>query len=71
MEEDESQRPAYVTLRGRRLKVTAVDDVWEIADEWWRPEPIGRRYYRVVTEDGAGATIYRDLVNGGWYRQET
>ena len=69
VEEDEHRRPAYITLRGRRLRVTSIEDTWEIADEWWRAEPIARVYYRAVTEDGAGVTVFRDLVDGRWYRQ--
>ena len=71
VEEDASQGPSAVTIRGRRLKIAAIDDVWEIADEWWRPEPIARRYYRAATEDGGIVTIFRDLVGGTWYQQRS
>ena len=67
--EDECRRPVTLTLRGRRLKITSVEDLWEIADEWWRTVPLARRYYRVTTEDCRCTTIFRDLVGGGWYRQ--
>ena len=69
VEEDERHRPVSLTLRGRRLKVAAIEDAWEIADEWWRAGPVARRYYEVTTEDGAGITIFRDLTAGAWYRQ--
>jgi hypothetical protein len=26
-------------------------------------------YYRVVTEDGRQITIFRDMLDGAWYRQ--
>ena len=69
VEEDEHHRPLAVTLRGRRRVVTAIEDVWEIADEWWRPAPIARRYYVVTTQDGDRLTLFRDLVSDGWYWQ--
>ena len=69
VEEDERHRPATITLRGRRLKVAAIEDTWEIADEWWRPEPVYRAYYAAITEDGTKITVFRDLVAGGWWGQ--
>jgi hypothetical protein len=56
-------------LKGRWVKIASVADIWEINEEWWRGKPINRRYYRVVTEDERIVTIFRDLVDGGWYRQ--
>jgi hypothetical protein len=69
VEEDGLQRPVSIALRRRRLKVSSIDDVWEIADEWWRSSPIARRYCKVVLEDGTGLTVFRDLLSGRWYRQ--
>jgi hypothetical protein len=43
---------------------------WRIDQHWWRGEPVRRDYYRVVTGDGPPLTLYRDLVGGGWFRQE-
>ena len=69
VEVDAHQIPVAITLHGRRLKVASIDDLWEIDEEWWREQPIARRYYQVTTEDGRRITIFRDLVEGGWYRQ--
>ena len=67
--EDEEGGPLAFTLRGRNIDVTAVDDMWEIADEWWRPRPIARRYYQCTLEHGGRTTVFRDLAEGGWYEQ--
>ena len=69
VEEDTCRRPLALTLRGRRLKVASIDDLWEIDEEWWRERPVVRTYYQVSTEDGRPITLFRDLVSGGWYRQ--
>ena len=53
----------------RALRVTAIEDRWEIDEEWWRTRPVSRMYYRVLLEDGQALTIYRDMLNGIWYRQ--
>ena len=69
VEEDGHQRPVALILRGRKLNITFIEDLWEIAEEWWRPAPIARRYYVVATHDGRRITLFRDLVGGGWYQQ--
>lgn len=69
VEEDGLGRPAALVVGRRRLRVAFVEDRWEIADEWWRPKPVARVYYRVCTEDGGRATLFRDLAGGGWYTQ--
>ncbi len=69
VEEDSGQRPLAISLRRRRLEVVSIDDLWEIDEEWWRENPIIRRYYQVTTEDGRPMTIFRDLASGEWYRQ--
>lgn len=68
VEVDASGGPALVVLHGRRLKVSAIQEVWRIEDEWWR-EPISRRYYLVLLDGGILRTIYQDLVDGAWYEQ--
>ena len=72
VEEDGNGAPTAVVLRGRRLEVAAVEEVWEISDEWWRPAPVARRYYHVTTTDSGRLTLFRDLAaagGGSWYCQ--
>jgi hypothetical protein len=49
--------------------VVSIDDLCNVDEEWWRERPVVRMYYRVSTEDGRCITIFRDLVDGAWYRQ--
>lgn len=49
--------------------VVEILDRWRIDDEWWRPAPISRMYFRVVLEGGQVLTIFHDLIGGGWYLQ--
>ena len=66
VKEDESRRPVSVVLRGRRLEIASIEDVWEIDDEWWRPVPVHRLYYRTITTEGASLTLFRDAhAEGG------
>ena len=52
------------------MSVTAVMDTWRIDDEWWRDRPISRMYHRMMLQDGATMTLFKDLVTGTWWRQE-
>ncbi len=68
VDEDRRRHPRSVTLSRRRLEVTSIAEMWQIDNEWWRPAPVSRLYYRVITRGGGSVTIFRDLVGGGWYR---
>ena len=46
-----------------------VVDLWEVDTEWWTPEPVNRRYWRLVLTDGGLLTVYRDSATGQWFRQ--
>ena len=55
-------------VEGERRRAATVEDTWEIDEEWWR-DPIVRRYYRLVLEDGGVRTVYRDKQRGDWFAQ--
>lgn len=61
-------RPLMVVEGGTRRRVERIQDSWRIDDEWWR-EPISRRYYQVVLDDGALRTLYQDALSQHWYEQ--
>lgn len=68
VEEDSSGSPLAVRTP-RRQVVTAIDDRWRIDDEWWRREPVPRRYYAVRLASGQRLVLYKDLIDNRWYRQ--
>jgi len=49
--------------------VGAVRESWLIEDRWWTDRPLRRRYWEVVTTAGRNSIVFRDLVDGRWYRQ--
>jgi hypothetical protein len=49
--------------------VLSIDEVWNIDEEWWREKQIVRMYYQVNLEDGRQMTVFRDMLDGTWYRQ--
>jgi hypothetical protein len=66
---DQRHRPLAVVVQGKYLKITGIQEVWEVDLEWWRPRRIFRRYYRVSIQDRREMTIFQDLAEGGWYGQ--
>ncbi len=64
-----SRQPAQ-EARHPRLSITAINDLWQVDDEWWRERPISRRYYQITTQDDRRLTIFRDQLNGSWYWQK-
>jgi hypothetical protein len=67
--ENDQERPISIKIKRRWLKVVSIDDLCNVDEEWWRERPVVRMYYRVSVEDGRQITIFRDLVDGAWYRQ--
>ncbi len=63
------RRPAQAA-QSPALPVTAINDLWQVDDEWWRERPISRRYYQITTKDDRRLTIFRDQLNGSWYWQK-
>ncbi len=49
--------------------VDAVRESWLVEDRWWTDRPLRRRYWEVVTTSGRDSIVFRDLVDGRWYRQ--
>lgn len=58
---DPGGRPVRVAGR----PVESVRESWVVEDRWWTPAPIRRRYWEVVTVDGALVTVFRE-PGGRW-----
>ena len=57
---------------GSPLAIRRVEEVWRIAEEWWRAVPLHRTYYRVRVDGGGMLTLFHDDTQppgGGWYEQ--
>jgi hypothetical protein len=62
---DERGRPLAVDGRA----VEGIRESWLVEDRWWTDRPLRRRYWEVVTDDGRDLVVFRELGQGGWYRQ--
>jgi hypothetical protein len=63
------QTPRAINIKGRWRKVVSIVDVCNLDEEWWREKPIVRMYYRVILENETQITVFRDMLDGAWYRQ--
>ena len=62
--------PGYLYLGGKWIRVCEIIDRWRIYDEWWRVESIEREYILLLLEEGKIVTVYCNLINGEWWRQQ-
>ena len=62
------QQPTTSKLAAQ--KITAINDLWQVNDEWWREHPISRRYYQITTQSDSRLTVFQDDLNGNWYWQK-
>jgi hypothetical protein len=52
-----------------RLGVEAVREDWVVEDRWWTSEPLRRRYFELVLENGRDTVVFRDLETRAWHTQ--
>ena len=52
-----------------RAAVDAVREQWLVEDRWWTARPLRRRYFELMTTDGADRVVFRDLESGRWFNQ--
>ena len=62
------KKPSAIILKGRRHRVREILNMWRIDEEWWR-RPISRLYFLMELENSARITVFQDLGDGQWYRQ--
>ena len=75
VEVDAELRPIAVTRapsRGRtgaRSQIERIEDIWRVAEAWWRAGAQARTYYRVTLDGGRPLTLFRDDETGAWFEQ--
>lgn len=65
---DDAELFSAFTWRGRRHAVRGIARHWQVDEGWWR-QRIWREYYKLYTDTGLLAIVYRDLLSGQWYLQ--
>jgi hypothetical protein len=69
-------RPALVEARVdgspsavNRKQVALLREEWRVVDRWWTEEPVSRRYFDLVLEDGQNAVVFHDDARAAWFSQ--
>ena len=62
--------PIAVQLGLGWVRVQAIVESWRIDDGWWGAQAISRLYYRVVLEGGVVLVVFKELIDGQWWRQQ-
>lgn len=67
-------RQVTVLPRGRggaawAFEVETVQEVWRVAEAWWRESPVRRTYYQVLIDGGRALTLFEDEETGQWFEQ--
>ena len=70
VQEDAVHRPVAVALYGVIVPVESIEERWEDEEFWWRDNPVVRVTYQVTLEDGQELTVFKNMLTGGWYRQD-
>jgi hypothetical protein len=52
-----------------RAAVALVREEWRVVDRWWTEEPLSRRYFELVLENGENVVVFRDEEQGSWFTQ--
>lgn len=55
--------------RGSEARVENIEEVWRVAEAWWRESSQARTYYRVILDGGRPLTLFRDDDSGSWFEQ--
>jgi hypothetical protein len=55
--------------RVNRWAVELVREEWRVVDRWWTEEPVSRRYFDTVLEDGRCTVVFYDEEDRGWFSQ--
>ena len=52
-----------------RQAVALVREEWRVVDRWWTEEPVHRRYFDTVLEDGRCSVVFYDEAGRSWFTQ--
>ena len=69
VEVDDLGLPRAVLRGDHPVAVAVLEEVWRVAEAWWREAPQARTYYRVILQGGRPLTLFRDEATGAWSEQ--
>ena len=65
---DTMRTPQAFTWQGSTHRVEGIAKRWRVTVGWWRVR-VWREYFKLTTDTGLLAVIYRNMLTGRWYLQ--
>ena len=69
VKEKEKLKPSHIRIHGAYVRIYLIIDEWEVNEDWWTNQPIDRRYFKVILDNGREMVLFKDLSNNLWYKQ--
>ncbi len=72
VEVDDLGLPRAVLRGDHPVAVAVLEEVWRVAEAWWRDESLARTYVRMLLADDRLLTLFHDDTappGDGWYEQ--
>ena len=70
VQDDESGVPQAVLDCGHWERVTTVVEQWDISETIAGEKRLIKSYFEIIIESAASLRLFRNLVTGGWYRED-
>lgn len=67
--EGPDQTPVRVVLKRKTARVSHIDNMWKVNDNWSMVKPVHRRYYDLVLEGDIRQVVFKDMDGTGWFKQ--
>ncbi len=69
---DDLGLPSAIVRGGNVIAVTQLQELWRVAEAWWRTDALTRTYVRLLLHDGQLLTLFHDdedAPDDGWHEQ--
>jgi hypothetical protein len=60
--------PIRVHFKRKMQNVQEITNIWRVDDSWWS-KPASRMYYTLELDGSGRITVFHDLLNNKWYKQ--
>ena len=69
VKEKEYLKPSHIKNHEAYVRIYSIIDEWEVTEGWWTNQPINRRYFKVILDNGVEIVLFKDLLSNLWYKQ--
>ena len=66
--EEDRNGDKWLKLSGGWTRIVGMKNLWKLDGEWLNDQPVVKMRFSITTEDHHQLSVFRDLIEGGWYR---